>query len=102
MELNSRQVDALVFAENSAVHDLANYLGASCPFNAQLDQAVRKQDAVAGSYFPRQRMKGRTDSRGIAQHFRGGNDKFLARAEQHGAAARERAGAGFWALAGRQ
>src|SRR6516225_657287 len=58
MQLHSGQVDSLVFPEDAAVDDLANNLGATCFVDAQLDQAIRKEDAVAGFYLARQGVKG--------------------------------------------
>ncbi len=88
-QFHAGQVDPLVFTERPAVHDFANHLRAADLLDPQLDQPVRKQDAVAAVNFFWQRRERRIHARRIAQHFCGGDREALPGAQQHRPATRQ-------------
>ena len=101
-QLHSGQVDSLVFAKRAAVCHFANHLVAANLLNPQLDQSVRKQDAVPAVNFSGQRRKRGIYARRIAQHFCGGDYETLSGAQQHRTATRQRPRSDFRSLKVRQ
>ena len=56
-ETHARQVDAFVLTQFAAIHHFADHFAPAHAFNAQLDQSIGKQDAVAFVHFSRQRRE---------------------------------------------
>src|SRR2546429_453376 len=97
-ELQPGKVDALMLAECAAVHNLADHLALAHLLDAQLDEAVRKENTVARMNFPGQAREGCADARGIAENFGGSDGEPLPGAQHHRPATRQRPGADFRSL----
>ena len=80
---NAGQIDAFVFAEQAAVDDLADHVAAHHFLDAQLDEAVRKQNAGALLDVFRQSFEGGAYQGCRARNFARSNGEHLAGDEHH-------------------
>src|SRR6185503_2001859 len=86
------RVDALVLAERAALHDRRSNVGPVRVFDAQFDQTVREQQAIARFDALGETGEGRRDVPGTADAIAGRNDERIASRERNGPSALEEPG----------
>ena len=95
---NAGKVDALVFAQLASVYDLADDIVVHNLFDAQLDEAIREEDARALLNIFSKRLEGRADERRRALYFVRRDGNFFSRDKHHRYMILELGGANFGTL----
>ena len=97
-QLNAGEIYAFVLAEGAAVDYLTDHFLAADLLNAQFDQSIREQNAIAAMNFARKRTKDGADARRISQDASSGDHELLASAKQHRRCSGQRPGPNFGTL----
>src|ERR1019366_1446197 len=97
-EDGARDIDALVLAEQSAVHDIAFDVRALDRAYAQLDLAIGKKDARAGLHVLGEGAEGGGEGSFVADDVARGDDDLAAGLQENGIVILELAGADLGAL----
>ena len=96
--MRTRNVDALVLAEQAAIHNVTFDVAADDGADAELDLAVGKQDARAGLHVLGKRLESGGECSLVAQDFARSNGDGAAGLQQDGLVIFERSGADLGTL----